>query len=150
MVKFVPFRTRPEAPAANSRFSVCGSNNIMWDLIYSPFPVLILPFLVSLLSRDIMLIVSVAAVSLAGALAAMGIPSGREQWLVIGLMSLAGFSFALFGILTRRALRSAERLKEQLSDLRLATSSLRNALEYERERGRERVPQILEEEEQHP
>jgi hypothetical protein len=78
--------------------------------------------------------------------AGRGIPAGQEQWLVIGLMSLAGTIFAVFGTQTRRALRSAERLKDQLADVRLATSSLRNAIEYERERERERLPQNSEEE----
>jgi hypothetical protein len=120
----------------------------MFDLARSPFLVLLVPVLVSLFSRDLLVIASVAAASFAGAVAGMGVPAGQEQWLVIGLMSLAGTLFAVFGTHTRRTLRSAERLKDQLADVRLATSSLRNAIEYERERERERerLPQASEEE----
>ena len=116
----------------------------MLDLAQSPFLALLVPVLVSLVSRDVLVIASVAAVSFAGAVAGMGVPTGQQQWLVIGLMSLAGMMFAIFGAQTRRTLRSAERLKDQLADVRLATSSLRNAIEYERER--ERLPQGSEEE----
>lgn len=104
------------------------------DLIATPVAILVVPVLLSLLARDALVFLSVTAVSAAGVIAALGIETIREQWLVTGLMTLAGMIFTVHGYQTRRTVRTVERLKEYLVEVRVATTSLRNTIELERER----------------
>src|SRR5215213_9825656 len=108
--------------------------NLPFDDFTTPLALLAIPVLFSLIARNFLVFLSVLAVSAAGAIAAAGIGIVREQWLVTGLVSLSGMLFTLQGWQARGAVRSVERLKDDLLELRLTTSSLRNAIEQERGR----------------
>jgi len=102
------------------------------ELLATPLAMLAVPVILSLIAKDALVFLSVAAVSGAGLIATIGVSAQREQWLVAGLITLAGMIFAVHGYQTRRTIRAVERLKNYLVEVRVATTSLRNAIEQER------------------
>jgi hypothetical protein len=116
--------------------------NLPFELVATPLACLAFPVLLSLLARDALVFMSVASVTIAGGIVAAGVGAGREQWLVVALISLAGMVFTVHGYQSRNTVRSIERLKDYLLEVRLATASLRNAIEQERGRS-ERKESLL-------
>lgn len=102
------------------------------EMLATPLAMLAVPVVLSLIAKDALVFLSVAAVCAAGVIATIGVSGPREQWLVSGLIALAGMIFAVHGYQTRRTIRAVERLKNYLVEVRVATTSLRNTIEQER------------------